>query len=105
MQPAGVGVPVDTPEAATLLDNWIHQLRIDGVYGNVASLQCTREDAAAALAFAEPFVGGKEAGGTGEYLPPCCILLATFFRIPKNAGKEILKRKSGRRLGGKQRNV
>ena len=64
MQPAGVGVSVDTPEAATLLDNWIHQLRIDGVYGNVASLQCTREDAAAALAFAEPFVGGEEAGGT-----------------------------------------
>ena len=64
MQPAGVGVPVDMPEAATLLDNWIHQLRIDGVYGNVASLQCTREDAAAALAFAEPFVGGEEAGGT-----------------------------------------
>ena len=57
-------VPVDTPTAAVLLDKWLGRLSPDCVYGNVASLGCTHEDVAAALAFAEPFVGGKEAGGT-----------------------------------------
>ena len=64
MQAVGVGVPFDTPTSKALLQKWINGLSPDGVYGNVATLGCTDEDIAAALSFAEAFVGGKEAGGT-----------------------------------------